>query len=263
VWYSVPSILALMAQYGKMERHDYSALRAVLFAGEVFPLPHLRRLRQYWPAPRYFNLYGPTETNVCTWYQLPAEIPAERSEPFPIGAPCSNARARVVDAEGNDVPSGGEGELCIAGDGVMQGYWHLPEATERAFLGGECWYRTGDLVVDDGSGNYLYRGRRDRMVKRRGYRIELGEIESGLYRHPGVREAAALATRGAEGEVVIVAHLALGEGEAASVIAFKRFALTVLPAYMVPDRYVFQPELPKTSTGKVDYQLLGAGELIR
>src|SRR5690606_6128645 len=98
-----------------------------------------------------------------------------------------------------DVDVGSEGELCIAGPGVMRGYWALPEQTARAFLehGGRHWYKTGDLVVADQSGQMTYVGRRDRMIKRRGYRIELGEIEAALYRHSAVAEAAAVASQGA------------------------------------------------------------------
>ncbi len=71
VWYSAPSILSLLAQYGNLGSYDYSALRLVLFAGEVFPVKHLRALKSLLPAPRYYNLYGPTETNVCTFYEIP------------------------------------------------------------------------------------------------------------------------------------------------------------------------------------------------
>ena len=70
-WYSAPSILSLLAQYGKLETKDYSALKMVLFAGEVFPIKHLIALKKLLPSPRYFNLYGPTETNVCTYFELP------------------------------------------------------------------------------------------------------------------------------------------------------------------------------------------------
>ena len=76
----------------------------------------------------------------------------------------------------------------------MQGYWDLPEQTRarlpRSTPTGARWYRTGDVVVEARDGDYVYLGRRDRMVKRRGYRVELGEIEAGLYRHPAVKEAA-------------------------------------------------------------------------
>jgi acyl-coenzyme A synthetase/AMP-(fatty) acid ligase len=66
VWYSTPSILRLLVEYGKLDQLDFTDLRLVLFAGEVFPVKHLRALKEIWSSPDYFNLYGPTETNVCT-----------------------------------------------------------------------------------------------------------------------------------------------------------------------------------------------------
>jgi acyl-CoA synthetase (AMP-forming)/AMP-acid ligase II len=164
----------------------------------------------------------------------------------------------VVDETGRDVEPGQEGELCIAGPGVMQGYWNLPEQTERGFLvgaDGVRWYRTGDLVVEQPDGDYVYRGRRDRMVKRRGYRVELGEIEAGLYRHARVKEAAVVAAQSEEG-VTISAYLAANAGGPASLIEMKRFCAENLPLYMVPDRIVWLDALPKTSTDKIDYQRL-------
>lgn len=106
IWYSAPSILALLAQYGSLARHDYSALRQVLFAGEVFPVKHLRMLCELLPGARYFNLYGPTETNVCTWYEVPLPVPPERTTPYPIGYVCSHLRARVFDEHGAAVVQG-------------------------------------------------------------------------------------------------------------------------------------------------------------
>jgi amino acid adenylation domain-containing protein len=214
VWYSAPSILSLLAQYGSLSSHDCSRLRLVLFAGEVFPVKHLRTLCELWPQPRYLNLYGPTETNVCTFYQVRTPVPADRTEPYPIGRVCSHLAGKVVDTRGDVVAPGDEGELCIAGRGVMQGYWSLPEQTARAFLtdpDGIHWYRTGDVVTESASGEYIYRGRRDRMVKRRGYRVELGEIEAGLYQHPSVKEAAGVALPDEEAGVRITAFLSSSE----------------------------------------------------
>jgi amino acid adenylation domain-containing protein len=261
VWYSAPSILSLLAQYGNLSSYDYSALRTVLFAGEVFPAKHLRNLCAQLPKPRYFNLYGPTETNVCTFYEVPTPIPADRTVPFPIGQTCSHLRSRVVDEAGQDVRAGTEGELCITGSGVMQGYWSLPDNTAQAFLtdrDGIRWYRTGDIVVEETEGNYTYRGRRDRMVKRRGYRVELGEIEAGLYRHPLVKEAAVISLPDEEAGVLITAHLSCREAKRPSMIELKRFCAEHLPIYMVPDRFHWHETLPKTSTDKIDYQGLKA-----
>ncbi|MCK6456333.1 MAG: amino acid adenylation domain-containing protein [Phycisphaerae bacterium] len=257
VWYSVPSILGLMAQFGKLDQHDYSALRLILFAGEVFPIKHLRQLKSLVPGPRYFNLYGPTETNVCTWHEVPRTIPENQAEPVPIGRTCSSCHALVVDADGREVARGREGELCISGGTVMQGYWNLPEQTKNAFLTGRDgrWYRTGDIVVERPDGGFQYLGRRDRMVKKRGFRIELGEIEAALYRHPQVKEAAVVALPSEDG-VRIKAFVSTSGGERISIIALKTFCSEHVPLYMVPDVFEQREALPKTSTDKIDYQSL-------
>ncbi len=260
VWYSAPSILALLTRHGGLDRPGSAAPRLVLFAGEVFPIGPLRTLRRLWPEARLWNLYGPTETNVCTAHPIPATIPDDHTEPYPIGSVCPPLRARVVDEEGRNVPARAIGELVIAGPGVMRGYFGQPELTASAFFidaEGTRWYRTGDLVVDDGTDCHQFHGRRDRMVKKRGYRIELGEIESVLYRHDGVDRAAVVA-RADESGVSIAAFVALKPDQKRSIIAMKRHCTVYLPNYMVPDTITFMNSLPATSTDKVDYQKLGA-----
>jgi amino acid adenylation domain-containing protein len=257
VWYSAPTILSLLALKGGLDRPGALAPRLVLFAGEVFPMASLKRLRALWPKTAMWNLYGPTETNVCTALRIPAAIPADRAEPFPIGTVCPPLRARVVDEQGRDAPPGSLGELVIAGAGVMRGYFSQPELTAAAFFeeGATRWYRTGDLVRDDGNGCFQFHGRRDRMVKKRGYRIELGEIESALYRHDGVDRAGVVAQSDDVG-VSIAAFVALKPDQKKSIIAMKRHCMSYLPAYMIPDTFTFLDDLPRTSTDKVDYQRL-------
>ncbi len=257
VWYSAPSVLALMADRGGLEEAGRHAPRLVLFAGEVFPVAGLRRLRNLWPGSDLWNLYGPTETNVCTAHQVPATIPADRAEPMPIGRPCTPHRARVVGPGGEDVATGSVGELWVAGPGVMQGYFGRPDLTDAAIVRdgeGTAWYRTGDLVADDGGGVYRFHGRRDRMVKKRGYRIELGEVESALHRHDGVDRAAVVARVDDASGVSIAAFVALKPDRKGSILAMKRHCTLYLPHYMIPDSITFLPALPTTSTDKVDYQ---------
>jgi len=258
IWYSAPSILSFLAQYGRLDRYDYASLRIVLFAGEVFPVKHLRALKKLLPHPRYFNLYGPTETNVCTFYEIPPIIPEDRMHPFPIGKACSNYRIGIFDELGKEVPPGNEGELCASGSGMMIGYWNLPEKTANAFLidsSGNKWYKTGDMVFEEPDGNYIYVARRDRMVKKRGYRIELGEIEAGLYRHPAIKEAAVIALQNEDG-IKIRAFVSHHKDSRPSIIELKKFCAQNLPTYMVPDLFSFLDFLPKTSTDKIDYQKL-------
>jgi len=259
MWYSTPSILSLLANYGKLDRLDFSALRVVNFAGEVFPIPQLRAIKSAWTSPRFFNLYGPTETNVCTYYEIPAEIPAGQTEPFPIGRICVPNRGRVVNLDGVDVPHGDIGELVVNGPNLMVGYWNLAENNARAFLideSGERWYHTGDLVVETADGVYLYRGRRDRMVKRRGYRVELGEIEAALSRHPSIRESAVIAVEEGAAGLKVRAYFSARNGARPSIIALKQFCSEHLPRYMIPDTFGLLDSLPRTSTDKIDYQRL-------
>jgi len=256
VWYSAPTALAMLAEFGHLERHEF-ALRLVLFAGEVFPVKHLRALVERIPGPRFFNLYGPTETNVCTAFEIPVPVPPERTAPYPIGQVCPHLRGRIIDSDGRDVPDGTEGELVISGPNVMQGYWNMPDATARAFLAdadGTRWYRTGDVVRREApSADLVFLGRRDRMVKRRGHRIELGDVEAGLYRHPRVREAAVLARADQDAGIRLRAFLSFIDGPRPTIVEMKSFAAGALPAAMIPDEFVFLDTLPKSPTDKIDY----------
>ena len=265
VWYSVPSVLTLLASYGNLGQFDLSDVRAVIFAGEVFPSRHLARLMAALPHARYLNWYGPTETNVCTAF----EVPAGRGDvgSAPIGKACANTEVFAVTAEGSRVLRPGDvGELYVRGPSVMRGYWGQPGKTSEVLVANpfraeydELVYRTGDLVTLDQEGDYVFLGRRDSMVKVRGHRVELGEVEATLYRHPAIREAA----------VLPVPDELLGSRLRALVTADGTADLTReqvldhcrrwLPGYMVPDTVELRETLPRTSTGKVDRVAL-AGE---
>jgi amino acid adenylation domain-containing protein len=259
VWYSTPSILALLVEFGELARHDFTALRLVLFAGEVFPVKHLRELTRRWPWAAYYNLYGPTETNVCTFARIPLPVPDERATPYPIGWPCSHCFTKVLDGDGAaEAAPGGEGLLYVGGPSVFPGYWNRPEQNALAFLerDGRRWYNTGDVVRLEAADGYIYLGRRDRMVKRRGYRIELGEIERGLYEHASILEAGVISVPDEAAGVRIIAYLAARAHPRPSIIEMKAFCAGHLPSYMSPDVFRFLEALPRTSTDKIDYQSL-------
>ena len=259
VWYSTPSILRLLVEFGNLQDHDHSRLRVVCFAGEVFPIKHFQSLAAAWPNPRYLNLYGPTETNVCTYYEANSSDIQDRTTPLPIGRVCSGDRARVIDTNSCTIARGEVGELLISGGSVMLGYWNLPDRNRQAFLvdaDGTRWYHTGDIVTEGDNGVFTFVGRVDRMVKRRSYRVELGEIEAGLYRHPAIRETAVIAIPDESSGVLLTAYVSCNSLTPPSIIELKTFAAKELPIYMVPDRFRILPELPKTSTDKIDYQRL-------
>lgn len=258
VWFSTPTVLSMLARDGELEGRDLSRVRLVMFAGETFPLANLRQLRVLLPHPRYVHILGSTETHISVSYEVHDEGLVESTALVPIGVVAARYHGRVIDEEQQDVPSDVDGELCLSGPGVTAGYWNAPAETARAFFSdglGRRWYRTGDIVRRRPDGNLVFRGRRDRMVKRRGNRVELSEIEACLYTHADVKEAAVVARSDEEAGVLIDAFV-VSNGTRVSVIDLKAHCARALPQYMVPDRIVSVDALPRTSTGKVDYPTL-------
>ena len=262
VWYSVPFALTQMLIYGNLDERDLSSLRWVLFAGEPFPTKHLRRLMERLPNARFSNMYGPTETNVCTYYDV-APLPEDSNDPIPIGRPCANIETLVMDSNDQPTQPGEVGELLVRGGTVMKGYWGQPKWTERGFyrrsaLGylEESFYRTGDLVRLLQDGNYAYLGRKDRQIKSRGYRVELDEIEVLLLEHPSVNEVAAYAVPDGEGSNVIESTVVVTEGALIDVPSLLNHLAERLPSYALPAKLTFADEFPRTSTGKIDRRRL-------
>lgn len=258
IWYSVPSALMLLLLHGRLTPEKLSSLRVILFAGEVFPMKYLRQLAEISQESELYNLYGPTETNVCTYYKVERERLAGM-EKLPIGIACANTECFSVTPEGRLAEKGEAGELYVRGPSVTYGYWADPEKTLKMVVPNhfqenfeEKMYRTGDIVTVGDDGNYYFKGRRDSQIKSRGYRIELGEIESALLSHPGVREAAVLAVPdeiiGNRIRAVVAPHVAGSLG----VLELQQFCASRVPKYMIPELVDLYDELPKTSTGKID-----------
>jgi len=258
IWYSVPSALTLLLLHGRLTPKQLQSLRIILFAGEAFPIKYARHLAEFSQASDLYNLYGPTETNVCTYYKVERRRLATLDR-LPIGISCANAECFVVSANGQIAKAGEVGELRVRGPSVTCGYWADPGETKKVvvrndFQGNfdEKIYRTGDLVTVGEDGNYYFQGRRDSMIKSRGYRIELDEIEGALLSHPGVREACVLAVPdeiiGNRIRAIVVLQIAGSLGT----LELQQYCASRLPRYMIPELIDLCHELPKTSTGKID-----------
>ncbi|AZM60903.1 MULTISPECIES: D-alanine--poly(phosphoribitol) ligase [unclassified Streptomyces] len=256
VWYSVPSALGLLVSSGALTADGAKSLRHVLFAGEVFPMPRLRALAGLLPeGTTLYNLYGPTETNVCTFHRVRPED-LDRTAPVPIGGPVDGALLTVLDEQGRTVTEPGTiGELVVGGDCVTPGYWRRA-GDPAAALHCQGLHPTGDLVSYDEDGLLVYRGRKDRMVKISGYRVELGEIEAAVQRHPSVAEAAVRFCEGPGGGRLTLYYTLREGAEAPGLIQLKRHCAALLPTYMVPHAAQRLATMPHNANGKVDHRRL-------
>jgi amino acid adenylation domain-containing protein len=267
VWNSVPSALSLLATYKKLDGHDLSSLRLILFAGELFPLKYLRRLKEAIPGAKFCNMYGQTEANSSTYFWVD-QLPLDAKASLPIGRALPNFEVFALDETGKQVRTPGqEGELYVRAATVARGYWDEAEKTEKSFVKNplrpdqnEIVYKTGDLVRLDSDGNYVFLGRRDHMIKSRGYRIEIEEIEAVLCSHQEIKSAVVIPI---PDELIgyrisaIVVPLAAGKIEKEEIL---QYCAKQLPKYMIPEIVEFRAFLPVTSSGKVDRKKLSDTE---
>ncbi|MFD2726450.1 amino acid adenylation domain-containing protein [Hyunsoonleella rubra] len=256
IWYSVPLLLIELLHKGGIENKDFTSLRWVLFAGEVFATKQLRTLMQHWPQAQFSNIYGPTETNQCTYYNL--SEPPEGDEPIPIGFTWKNTEYKILDEADNEVDKGEEGLLVIRSATVMKGYWNNLALTEASFYKEEIapgfehrYYRTGDLVKVNRKGEILFLGRKDRQIKFRGFRIEIDEIENTLAKHDAVIEVAVILIDGS-GEKELVATVLVDETSNITGADLKSHCKKHLPLYAVPGEVLLLKSFPRTSSGKIN-----------
>lgn len=248
VWYSTPTTLNLMCEYGKLEKYDLSSLKTIIFAGEVYPVTQFKKLAKKLPNCQYLNFYGPTETNVCTYYQI--DNINDLTE-IPIGKACEHYKSKITENKT-------EGELLISGEGLMIGYWSSELQPNNKFEVDKdniLWYKTGDIVATDSNNNYLFKGRKDRMIKRHGYRIELDEIEKNLLKHDDLIACAVISKPG-DFSQTIIAFIILKPEKTYSLIDLKSLSSQLLPSYMIPDEFISVKSIPSTSSHKTDYQKL-------
>ncbi|XP_055297444.1 uncharacterized protein LOC129565992 [Sitodiplosis mosellana] len=237
-------------------------LRYIILGGEAFDPLILRDWHEKNPESQtvLVNMYGPTETIIDATSWICDIETSEKLLVVPIGRPLPSYRIYLLDAYGDPVPLGAEGEMYVGGVCVARGYLNRSELTAERFLPDPYsdnpaarMYRSGDRARHLPDGNLIYMGRIDQQVKIRGFRIELGEIEARLVEHHQVHEA--VVNLGDESDARLVAYVV---ADADSLLAqnLRSYLSKLLPDYMVPAAYVCLPSLPLTPNGKLDRRAL-------
>jgi amino acid adenylation domain-containing protein len=263
IWFSVPSLPALMRKKGSLKAGIFPTLRLSLFCGEPLPRVTAELWQAAAPSSVVENIYGPTELTIACFTHRwdPASSPALCvNDVVPIGVAFDGLTELVLDDDRKPVMDGEPGELCVAGPQTVPGYWNNVEKTSEQFItvsvGGKDmrFYRTGDRVQRLAGGEYVYLGRVDHQVKILGHRVELAEIEAVLGRQPGVAQAVAMGWPVVNGSAEGVVAFVTGTGvNTAEMIASAR---TALPDYMTPRTIHVLDALPLNGNGKVDRPVL-------
>jgi acyl-CoA synthetase (AMP-forming)/AMP-acid ligase II len=223
------------------------------------PQTVLARLRELLPATRVYLMYGLTEAFRSTY--LPPEELERR--PTSMGKAIPDTEILLINEEGNPCQPGEVGELVHRGPTVSMGYWGQPDLTAKVlrphpFLPSEvgdvervCY--SGDYVTMDADGFFYFVGRRDTMIKSSGFRISPNEVEEVLFKSGLVKGAAVI---GIPDEILgqsIKAFVVGQEGVDLSVEALREFCASNMPRHMVPKAIEQLDQMPKTTSGKVDY----------
>lgn len=238
-----------------------ASLRVLISSGEQLRVtPEIRRLCASSPDVLLENQYGPTETHVAASYPMTGS-PEDFPTLPPIGTAIDGATIAIIGPDLRPRPLGVEGEICIGGRCVALGYEGRPDLTAERFVKvGDppaTVYRTGDLGRVLPSGDVICLGRIDTQVKVRGFRVECGEVEIAIKRlYDNAIRAAAVVPRQLDTiDSVLVAYL-VGDSQVVDTGGIRARLRGVLPAHMVPDRFVWLDELPLTPSGKRDDKAL-------
>ncbi|WP_238860564.1 amino acid adenylation domain-containing protein [Clostridium sp. YIM B02569] len=254
--YWVPSALSIVANLGALDVIKLPDLKKILFAGETMPTKQLNIWRRHVPYAVYANLFGPTEiTDIGIYYIVDREF--NDDEPIPIGVPCNNVDALIVDEDGQLVKECGKvGELLIRGSFLVCGYYNNPEKTREAFIQNplnknypETVYCTGDLVYWNENRELVYVSRKDFQIKHMGNRIELGEIENAMSALEGVDMCCCLYNK--ESDQIVAVYSGNLETKKLSQNLKKK-----LPRYMLPNVCYNRSSMPLNMNGKIDRKKL-------
>jgi fatty-acyl-CoA synthase len=252
VHHGVPTMFILELSHAEFRGERCATLRTGIMSGAHCPPKLVERVREKMGI-NLILAYGLTEASPSVTMTNLDDGPITATQT--TGIPMEDVEIKVIDLEGNSLPAGEEGEICVRGYNVMVGYWDDKEATDQA-LDSKGWLHTGDLAVISPDGPVRILGRKDELINRGGFGIHPARVEMVMRSHPKVRDVA----------VVGVPDMIYGEIACACVVrtpdsqvdaeTLLDFAGERLADYAVPDRLIFFESLPHIRTGAIRKDVL-------
>lgn len=254
-----PSMLRYLKPY--FDELDATSLKSCILTAEACPLNLMEDWYKCATNVELYDFYGPTEATIyCTYYKLTrGGVNKSLNGVVSIGKPLSNVIGLIMDEQGNELPIGEKGELCVAGDQVTCGYWKNPEKNESSFFFKEVdgkllrFYHTGDLCYKDEEGDIMYSGRLDHQAKIQGFRVEMGEIEYHAREFLGGTNVVCLAFDNKDGLTEIAMFVEKEQFDPSDMLAYMK---TKMPVYMIPTKLYYVPVFQLNANDKVDKNIL-------
>jgi long-chain acyl-CoA synthetase len=255
LFYGVPTLYKYLVDHPKTKRVNWKKIK-YLFCGADTLHEATRKQWERITGREIREGYGLTETTAVSHTN-----PPYRNKPGSFGVPLPNTYAAIADPEKNEfLPPGEVGELVLSGPQIMREYLNKPEENAKCFFEakGMRWFRTGDMVKMDEEGYFYFVERKKDLIKYKGLSVYSHEIEEVLYKHPKIKEAAAIGVPdpevGQRIKVIVVPHPDY-RGKLTEEEVLKWCEERLAP-YKVPKLVEFRGEVPKTDVGKVDHKRL-------
>lgn len=249
----VPAMIqACLVMVPDVAERDYKDLKAMVYGASPIAEETLRGGMDAFGCG-FYQAFGMTETTAAVVYLNAADHQrALKDKPellLAAGRAVPGTEIRIVDEDDREMPRGEIGEVIARGPQIMQGYWNMAEATEKALKGG--WMHTGDAGIMDDEGYLYIQDRIKDMIVSGGENVYPREVENALFEHPAIADAAVFGIPGEKFGEDVMAAIVLREGESLTEEEVIAYAKTQLGGYKVPRKIQFLPELPRNASGKV------------
>jgi long-chain acyl-CoA synthetase len=257
IFLGVPSLYAVLMRLTDEQVKAWKPVRLAISGGAAMPVALMEAFEQRFAVP-ILEGDGPTECGPVTAVN-PPDGPRKRGS---IGPPLPGVEMRIADAQGNTLPDGEYGEVCVRSPSVMRGYWGLPEETTQAFFGD--WFRTGDLGWRDADGYFYLVDRIKDLIISNGINVYPRIIEEVLARHASVAEVAVVGEPHRTHGEIPVAYITVASDEEPDPALLKAWCRENLGSHEIPRRIEVVQALPKNAAGKIlKRELRRGGEVER
>jgi len=239
-----PTIFQMILDHPERANHDISSLRVATTGATTIPVDLIRRMHEDLGIDDVFSAYGLTESSGVV--SLCRKGDDFETIATTCGQPLPGTELKISDDDGKEMPRGEQGEICVRGFNVMQGYLDNPQATAETITP-DGWLKTGDIGVQDAAGYIKVTDRKKDMVIVGGFNCYPAEIEKQLLQHPDIKDAAIVGIKDDRLGEVTCAHL-VSDLSKEEVIAWSREHMA---NYKVPRQVVFHESLPRNASGKI------------